>query len=286
MVKLSKLPLQALIYSVILFSGFLTLSNSGGRAAATGLGNTGAPGDQYMGQNPIYCNNCHGGNAYIPQANIAVLDSATNLPVSSYIPNTTYKIVTTVSSTLGTPNRYGFQLCATKGTTTSGINTWHNPSANARITTTNGKTYVEHNLNSTSGVFNVYWKSPVSGTGKVNFYSCGVASNGNGNDNGDGAKNTSLSLAESTTGASEELKSFDKIIIKNTIVKDGINIDIKDLDVEHYNIYFVSIDGRSIFKSPIKNFISLNQLSEGVVFYYILDNTNKIVDKGKLLKLE
>ena len=93
-------------------------------------------------------------------------------------------------------------------------------------------------------------------------------------------------MSESTTATSQVLNNFDKIIIKNTIVKDGINIDIKDLDVEHYNIYFVSIDGRSIFKSPIKNFISLNQLSEGVVFYYILDNTNKIVDKGKLLKLE
>lgn len=286
MVKLSKLHLQAWIYIALIFSGFLTLSNSGGRVASTGLGNTGAPGDQFMGQNPIYCNNCHGGNAYIPQCNIAVLDSATNLPVSSYIPNTTYKIVTTVSPTLGTPIRYGFQLCATKGTTTTGINTWHSPSANAKITPTNGKTYVEHNLNSNTGVFNVYWKSPVSGTGKVNFYSCGVAANGNGNDNGDGAKNTSLSLAESTTGASEELKSFDKIIIKNTIVKDGINIDIKDLDVEHYNIYFVSIDGRSILKSPIKNFIPLNQIAKGVIFYYILDNTNKIVDRGKLLKIE
>ena len=145
---------------------------------------------------------------------------------------------------------------------------------------------MEHNLNSNTGVFNVYWKSPVSGTGKVNFYSCGVAANGNGNDNGDGAKNTSLSLAESTTGASEELKSFDKIIIKNNIVKDGINIEIKDLDVEHYNIYFVSIDGRSILKSPIKNFIPLNQIAKGVIFYYILDNTNKIVDRGKLLKIE
>jgi len=278
--------LQAWIYIALIFSGFLTLSNSGGRVASTGLGNTGAPGDQFMGQNPIYCNNCHGGNAYIPQCNIAVLDSATNLPVSSYIPNTTYKIVTTVSPTLGTPIRYGFQLCATKGTTTTGINTWHSPSANAKITPTNGKTYVEHNLNSNTGVFNVYWKSPVSGTGKVNFYSCGVAANGNGNDNGDGAKNTSLSLAESTTGASEELKSFDKIIIKNTIVKDGINIEIKDLDVEHYNIYFVSIDGRSILKSPIKNFIPLNQIAKGVIFYYILDNTNKIVDRGKLLKIE
>ena len=123
MVKLSKLHLQAWIYIALIFSGFLTLSNSGGRVASTGLGNTGAPGDQFMGQNPIYCNNCHGGNAYIPQCNIAVLDSATNLPVSSYIPNTTYKIVTTVSPTLGTPIRYGFQLCATKGTTTTGINT-------------------------------------------------------------------------------------------------------------------------------------------------------------------
>lgn len=197
-----------LIY--FLFFGILCtialLGNKNGRASTPpGAGNTGAPGDETAGGQPVVCNSCHTGSSITSTLAINVLDSAGDT-VTQYVPGQQYTARVTVVAVTGNPQGYGFQMIALKDTGNIDLDgfTDQNPN-NYKIATVNstGRTYAEHDNVSTPNTFNVKWTAPPAGTGSVTFYAAGNAVNKNGLNSGDGASFSSLKLTEGSSSSTQ-----------------------------------------------------------------------------------
>lgn len=187
--------MKASIQSIPTFLGVVAISiflaaSSGGRAAAAGEGNTGAPGD-----NPSTCLTCHNGGPIQVEIQINITDSAGN-SITEYTPNHMYNAEVLVNETAGTPLGYGFQMVALANVNNSGLVGWESPASNVQITSANNRSYAEHNDVTTNNSFQMKWKAPAAGTGDITFYAAGNGVNKNSATSGDGAALTSLLLAE------------------------------------------------------------------------------------------
>lgn len=186
-----------LLFSILL-AATVFLANSGGRAADARAGNTGAPGDQSSGGNPVTCQFCHNSATIQILTNIQLLD-ANGMEVTTYIPGQTYRLRTTVSPTRGNPTGYGFQLIPILDRNNTDAKGLQNPAFNVKIVTvpSSGRTYAEHNGISNSPVFEVDWTAPAAGSGAVSFYAAANGVNRNGGSSGDGAASARLTIEES-----------------------------------------------------------------------------------------
>lgn len=177
--------------TILIISGFVFSSNSGGRAAARGQGNTGAPGEATV------CGNCHTGGAYGTISEVFEIRNSMGNLVTEYVPGETYDVSFNISASTGSPVGYGFQMTSLENTGDTDIGTWQNPSANVQIATAGTRTYTEHNGTSASSSFTMEWVAPALGTGPVTFYYVGNAVNGaNGRSNDNGGFGSSSILTE------------------------------------------------------------------------------------------
>jgi hypothetical protein len=205
-----------LLFSILL-AGTLFLANSGGRASDARAGNTGAPGDQSNGGNPVTCQFCHNSATIQILTNIQLLDT-TGMDVTTYIPGQTYRLRTTVSPTRGNPTGYGFQLIPILDRNNTDAKGLQNPASNVKIVTvpSSGRTYAEHNGISNSQVFEVDWIAPAAGSGAVSFYAAANGVNRNGGSSGDGAASARLTIEESLgTAAREEATKYSFRVFPN-----------------------------------------------------------------------
>ena len=182
---------KMLLFSVFtLISMWIILSSrSGGLAAVGNQDNTGRPGTSNSGS-------CHGGGSFGTSASIQVLDN--NIAISTYFPGQTYTLRVTYSSSTGNPVGFGSQTVAvlSSNTNTNAGNLGNVVSSNTQISNLQGRQYLEQQQLNSSGVFEVSWTAPSSGSGNVNFYSSGFAANGNGATSGDQATTATLTLSE------------------------------------------------------------------------------------------
>lgn len=199
---------------VLIGSSLALLSNSSGPASAGNGGRTGAPGDAGN------CSNCHGGGVFSPSTLISVFDAGTTTPVTSYIPGTTYDVQVTVSSSTGIP-KFGFQMTSlTSANIMAG--TYSSPSANAKISTSGARNYLEHNATSLSGTFTAQWTAPSAGTGSVSFYAFGNCVNGTGGTSGDNAVGTTLTISEAVACTPTASTINDTICSGNSYTFNGV----------------------------------------------------------------
>ena len=204
-IKNMKLRLVYILFLGILCSIAL-LGNKNGRASTPpGSGNTGAPGDETAGGQPVVCNSCHTGSPITSTLAINVINASGDT-VSQYIPGQQYTARVTVIPVTGNPQGYGFQMIALKDAGNVDLDgfTDTNPN-NYKIATVNstGRTYAEHDNVSTPNTFDVKWTAPPVGTGSVTFYAAGNAVNKNGLNSGDGASFSSLKLTEGSSSSTQ-----------------------------------------------------------------------------------
>lgn len=137
-------------------------------------GRTGAPGEST-------CMGCHGGQNPGFAGNISI----TGFP-SIIQPNTAYPLTYTITATMGSPARAGFQLVALDDNNdNSGSLTAMGATG---LQTSLSKTYIEHRgaLSMSSGVttYNFTWTSPSSAAGNtVTLYTAALMGNGSGSGN-------------------------------------------------------------------------------------------------------
>jgi hypothetical protein len=175
-----------IIYTIFtaLLVGALFLGSSNGPING-GVGvRTGAPGEGL-------CTNCHGGGSFSPTISIQMLDGST--PITTYTPGQSYTLRVAVG---GGGGCYGAQatVLTNSGNTTAGV--LSAPNIGTSIRASGGRTYIEHNTRSTTGIFTANWVAPATGTGSVTVYAAGIACNGTGNTSGDNGTNGSLTLSE------------------------------------------------------------------------------------------
>ena len=211
--------------AALLFLGFLLINNSSGRASVANEGNTGAPGDNAPAGRT--CQTCHSGTAIQVDLGLEVTDLDGNA-VNSYIPGNTYNVQVAINAVAGSPSAYGFQLVSERNSDNQSINSFSNPSANAKLATINatGRQYAEHSAPSNSNTFTVQWTAPEAGTGAVTFYSAGNGVNGNSQSSGDGADKTSLTLTEEAGSSVFETQRSLPLSLAPNPVRESVAITI------------------------------------------------------------
>lgn len=211
--KLKSILLSSLGFFVIL----LLNSNNSGPASAGNGDRTGAPNANGT------CSNCHSGGSF-GTSFAAVVTNQQNDTVTTYLPDSIYTIEFMVGNSSGSP-KYGMQGTVLNSNNIK-VGTLSSPSTNAKISTANNRSILEHKTQSNSGTFTVKWQAPASGAGTVSIYGTGMAVNGTGSTGGDSPK--VLSTIVLTEGMVSGVNSIKKSTIEYTIfpnpTSDYINI--------------------------------------------------------------
>lgn len=261
----------------LFFAMFLFMSNSGGRAAGPGEGNTGAPGDDAK-----VCATCHQGGSFGTSISIEVIDGAGEI-VTEYMPGTVYTVQATVNTT-SAPTGYGLQLVSLLNSNNNNSGELANPSGNAQIITLgNGRTYLEQNSLSSSEVFTADWTAPSLASGAVTFYASGHAANGNNASGGDDSALGTLEITE-TIAAIDEVASLGLEITPNPTT-DFANILLENQingTVELFDIAGKLLSINSLNSNQFS--LDLSTQSQGMYFVKITDTENNIFETRRVIK--
>lgn len=155
--------------------GFILLQGFSSGPASSNRDVTGGP----FGSNN--CSMCHSGGNFTSSL-AAVVTDASGATVTEYIAGQTYTVTFTVNATGA--SGYGMQMVSLDASNNQ-AGTLSNTSSNAKVTSLNGRQYLEHNRRSSSNTFTAEWTAPAAGTGSVTIYASGMAVNANGGTSGD-----------------------------------------------------------------------------------------------------
>lgn len=187
-----------------------------GKDIGAPAGKTGSPGDASN------CTGCHAGTA----TTVAGLITS-NIPVTGYVPGTTY----TITATIASPSKieFGFEISPqnTAGTK-KGTMVVTDPTNTQLVTGTSGK-YITHKAAGTAGTgsrtWTFDWIAPVAGSGNFNFYGAFVISNSSNTNAGDIVRLSSLAVVENvSTGVEENVVTASDINVYPNPVADQMSI--------------------------------------------------------------
>jgi len=270
-----KLKFTLSIFGLCLMT-FVLMSNSGGRAAGVGEGNTGAPGD-----NAKTCATCHMGGNFGTSIDIQIQDD-TGAAITEYIPGNSYQVVATVN-TATAPSGYGLQLVSlidANQTDTEGLS---DPSVNAQLIALNGRNYLEQKGMSSLSSFTANWTAPAESSGQVTFYASGHAANGNSASSGDESALGAISITEMPV-AIEDYENLGLTISPNPVVNlTTITLDSKiDGKIELFDI-----SGKMISSSNINSdqyTLDMSMYSTGLYFVKLTDQNQNLFETQRIVK--
>ena len=154
---------------VVLASFSWLIAFSGGPIAQV----TGAPGENTCNQS-----GCHTGTPVNGGSGTFIVSG---LPDDGYVPGATHTISFAFSGT--GRSTFGFEAVAlTDGGTSVGT---FAPISGTQLITGGGKTYIQHNTPSSTGVWNIDWTAPTTDVGRITIYVAGNAANGDNSTFGD-----------------------------------------------------------------------------------------------------
>jgi len=233
-----------------IFSTLLLLGNKNGRASQAQRGNTGAPGDETQGGQPVTCMSCHNQGPILASVAVSVLDSSNN-PVTQYIPGKKYTAKVTITATGANLNGYGFQMIALRDNGNTDLDGFSdvNPNNYKIASIPSGRTYAEHNNISPTNTFDVTWTAPPSGTGSVTFYAAGNGVNSNGTTSGDGAGFSSVKLTEMSTATNELTgRTLQLNVFPNPIHSESTLL-LENLAAGEYHITVFDVQGQLVWEA-------------------------------------
>jgi hypothetical protein len=141
------------------------------------------------------CGNCHSGGSFGASVTITLRDQSNN-PVTSYVAGQSYILEFDVNNSSGTPGGFGGQAVALTSTNANAGTMGSTITSNTRIVTISGRSYLEQNSISASGLFRVNWTAPAAGTGNVRIFASGLAVNANGGTSGDQVATANIQISE------------------------------------------------------------------------------------------
>lgn len=204
-------------------ASFILFQSNAGGPAQNGNRATGAPGD-----GSSTCESCHNNNGSFGNVSIDFeMTNASGAAVTEYKPDSVYSVKITVNNSAGSPAGFGFQMICLKDANDGNLQGWSNPSANAQLSTSAGRNYVEHDGISTTNIFTVDWTAPSESTGDVTFYLGANAVNGADGNAGDRAKIDKFTIAEANgDSVSTSVREFilNEFSVFPNPVKDNIRI--------------------------------------------------------------
>ena len=233
----------AAIISVALIAVSDHTSNAKGNVAGAPVGKTGSPGDASN------CTACHAGTA------VAGGSIASDVPVTGYIPGTTYSITATITSS--GISRFGFEVSPQNSTgVQKGILIVTNATETKLVGTT--AKYITHKSAGTSGVgsktWTFNWTAPVAGSGDVTMYGAFIAANSNNANTGDQVFLSNLLIQESLSSGIEGLDDLSAIVLYPNPATSRLFIKTLTSSENIQQIWITDITGKLIKNIKYENF--------------------------------
>ena len=274
----------------ILLLAAVSMSNRGGRASSQNWGNTGAPGDQTLGNGqPRTCQNCHNSSAIQVALDIAITDDQdSSIAMDGYVPGETYNVKVTINPEIGTPAGYGFQMLALngeEGVDAAEVSTWSDLGSNVKsaMAAFTNRTYVEHNGMSTSNEFLMKWTAPADLTGPVTFYAAGNGVNDNRSTSGDGGAIGRLTIPSNITSSTNFISATSLKTFPNP-VRDQLSVQTPIAGLYDFRIYDLS--GRMVYQGKIDlpgnnsvGEIDLSLLYPGAYILHMVNDENQFTKR-------
>ena len=203
-------------------------------ASGAAAGVTGSPAD---GNN---CTACHNGPLASPQTGWIT----SNVPVSGYVPLTTYTI--TATATRVGHIKFGFEISPQSISGTL-LGTLISTSSATQLVGSNK--YITHTSTGTSGTnsrtWTFNWTAPAQGTGSVTFYGAFNITNANNNQTGDTCCTSTLVIPENNSAGVANLNyNQSKINVFPNPVSDNINIQYTLLNTAKVEIKIYDLAGK------------------------------------------
>lgn len=240
-----------LLFSMLLIcsGAFLWMSHDTGAGKVQKKDRTGGPVAEGT------CANCHiGGNTFATVTKLSIRNSMGDT-VTNYVPGTTYKLTVSVKGTGA--KVYGYQMVSLLNDNSS-TGTFSNFGTQQQISPVAGRNYLEQKSESTTGDWTMDWQAPVSGSGDVSFYLCGLAANNASGSSGDLAKPiTALLPVATNTNQINDLSGL-KIL---SYYGNEVPIIIETLKGGMYEFEIYSMNGVLISKTQTELTNGTNNLS-------------------------
>jgi len=208
------------------------------------------------------CTSCHTGTINSGPGSISI--TSTPSLASGYVPGTTYSVTCNVSESSTTNSHlFGFGFEALLASGANGGNLAITNATRTKLQTktvgSNVRNNVVHTGASNTGPntvpFTFNWTAPAAGSGTVTFYTCGIAANASGDESGDHAYKTSLSVPENTTSVSEIAENDDRLSVYPNPASEKLNIQYKLNSASKVKIRIFNLNGQeiSVFSSKKEN---------------------------------
>lgn len=186
----------------LLFSLFVALyifsAHANGRAFSKNAGNTGAPGDEILGNgDPKTCTACHATSTTTTVAlDLKIFHNGEQ--ISEYRPGELHQVRLAIETLSGDPKRWGFQMVALQEGSWEDTDSWIDGPSVVRFALANstGRRYAEHIIPMDTNVVVLDWEAPQQGTDSVYIFASGNGVDQSTTTGGDAAASTVLKIGE------------------------------------------------------------------------------------------
>ena len=203
------------------------------------IGNTGSPADNHT----CARSGCHPGTA------TALSDLITSdVPISGYVPGTTYNITASVSDP--SINKFGFQISPQSVSGTLLGTLVITDAANTKFAIP-GTKYVTHTLSGTAATnhaktWTFGWTAPAAGTGDVTFYGAFNFSNSNGQTSGDIIHTSTLTIPEAVASGIAGTENTASLNIYPNPAVNQIGIQYYLAQSQHVRLSLMDLSGKQV----------------------------------------
>lgn len=225
--------------ALLTVSAVALLANSNGVAHQQNKDRTGAPGSDNT------CQQCHAGGAFAPEVNVFLVAEGDIALEGQYIPGATHSLMVNVSGT-GSPAGFGVH-----GTVVfpngSNAGSFADQDANDCIwlDEVDGRHIFEQNDLCDSGMFEVEWTAPESGSGTVDVYVAAIAANGNGVSSGDAFVGGQFTFDELVSG----VEAMNEVESMAVLPLGGGLLQIENADYTRTTV--LTLDGRVLLETKL-----------------------------------
>lgn len=253
------------------------MSNNGGRGFLFNVGLTNSP-----GETGATCGQagCHNGGNFGTGMDVFLTDTDGNI-LNEYEPGVSYDLHLNITSSIGNPQRYGFQMVALDDANNP-VNNWGDIAIPYRKYALGDRDYIEQTNSLMDPNIVLAWTAPAEGSGNVNFYATVNNCNGNGNTLGDQAFTGVVAIAEGGPSSSSDLQT-DLFSFYPNPVSDRIQIRTTKNNLT-YKIYDKS--GAKMRNLPSsENQINVDQLLPGMYFLRAIDPDGQLIHTERFIKV-
>jgi hypothetical protein len=252
------IPFLVLLITVLFISDKKSFAFSSG--APSGV--TGSPGD---GSN---CTQCHSGTAQTLTSGIT-----TTIPITGYVPGTTYDIIIGNEVAQSGKIKYGFAMTVQQGTSQTLLGSF-TPKSGLTI----ASNYITHDgAISAPPSWLIKWTAPNAGTGALNIYTAINAANGSGA-GGDQILTSIIPIQEAKTTSVNTLNN-DNASFKAFINGQDLNLTFTSSSVNLFYLQVIDLKGNVVLTKHINGNIGENNhitsleksLSSGVYIVKLSD---------------